>query len=95
MSAHKKEMQGKLLSPRTVLATNTKADTVTVVGANGRKIVSAVEDTWIAILEYEFTAAVVESLDAVDESSVEYIDNTQFFAVCNENSRGDSVHYNA
>lgn len=64
-----KEKRGICPSPRTILSTYTNAETVTVVGANGRNIISAVEDTRLAIADEDFSAAVVESSDAIDDSA--------------------------
>lgn len=68
------EKRGRWLSPRVVLSVDTNAGTVSVPGSNGHKVVAAVEDTRPAIVEDDFAASIVESIDQLDESIHESIE---------------------
>lgn len=63
-----KEKRGKWTGDKPVLSYNEDSRAVTVPGANGRKIVAAVEDVRAAIKKDSFAFAVQESIDELDNS---------------------------
>jgi len=61
------EKRGKWSSPKPVLSFDTKSQTITVPGSNGRKIRSAIEDVRHATGENDFARIVQESIDQLDD----------------------------
>ena len=87
-----KEKRGKWLSPRTALSIDRTAGTVTVAGSNGRKIVAAVEDTRLAVVDSDLASAVVESLDTLNENLSEL---TEDLAEIQEEEQHDSEGFHS
>ena len=63
-----KEKRGRWLSPRTALSIDRSAGTVTVAGSNGKRIVAAVEDTRVVVVDNDLAHAVIESLDTLNDN---------------------------
>lgn len=61
------EKRGKWLSPRLISAVDTQAETVSVPGSNGLKIVAALGDTRLAITEDDLASQIVECIDRLDD----------------------------
>lgn len=66
-----------------------------VAGANGRNIISAAVAARLIIVDDDFTAAVVESSDAIDESTAECVDSANLSASGEEMSPNDSMPFDA
>lgn len=78
-----KKMRGKWLSTRSVISNDTSARTVTVPDSNGKTISAAVEDTRHAIVDDDFAATVIESIDLLSDT------NKDIASTSNESSDSD------